>query len=189
MITTKLYYILLQKFDFLRNLTINLIKCCVCVCVFCPPPPPMAQQPSSAPGPSHYWAFTITFRHNTLGRTPLYEWSARRRDLYVTTHNTHKRQTSMPPMGFEPTIPARERPQTNALHCAATGIGKFCVYRCVFRNYILQGVCGLRQCGRYSDLLLARRSGDQIPVKATFSATVQTVPGTYPASTPGHARG
>jgi hypothetical protein len=32
----------------------------------------------------------------TLGRTPLDKWSARRRDLYLTTHNTHKRETSMP---------------------------------------------------------------------------------------------
>ena len=29
----------------------------------------------------------------------------------------------MPPVGFEPTIPARERPQTYALDRAATGIG------------------------------------------------------------------
>ena len=42
-------------------------------------------------------------RHSTLGRTPLDEWSARRRDLYLTTHNIHNRQTSMPPAGFEPT--------------------------------------------------------------------------------------
>ena len=33
--------------------------------------------------------FAITFiGHNTLGRTPLDEWSVRRRDLYLTTHNT-----------------------------------------------------------------------------------------------------
>jgi hypothetical protein len=37
----------------------------------------------------------MTLRHTTLGRTPLEEWSARRRDLCLTTHNTHKRQTSM----------------------------------------------------------------------------------------------
>jgi len=36
-------------------------------------------------------------RRTTVGRTPLDEWSARRRDLYLTTHNTHNRQTSMPP--------------------------------------------------------------------------------------------
>jgi hypothetical protein len=57
----------------------------------------------------------------TLGTTPLDEGSARRRDLYLTTHNIHKRQTSMPPEGFEPAIPARERPQTHALDRAATG--------------------------------------------------------------------
>ena len=57
----------------------------------------------------------------TVGRTPLSEWSARRRDLYLTTHNIHNRQTSMPPVGFEPTISAGERPQTYALDHAATG--------------------------------------------------------------------
>jgi len=46
----------------------------------------------------------------TVGRTPLDEWSARRRDLYLTTHDTHNRQISMPPVGFEPTISAGERP-------------------------------------------------------------------------------
>jgi hypothetical protein len=30
----------------------------------------------------------------------------------------------MPPAGFEPTIPAGERPQNHALHGAATGIGE-----------------------------------------------------------------
>ena len=34
---------------------------------------------------------------HTLGRTPLDGWSARRGVLYLTTHNTHKRQNSMPP--------------------------------------------------------------------------------------------
>jgi len=51
------------------------------------------------------------------------EGSARRSDLYLTTHNTHYRQTSMLPVGFEPTIPASERPQTYALDRAATGTG------------------------------------------------------------------
>ena len=35
----------------------------------------------------------ITLRHTTLGRTPLDEGSARRRDLYLTTHNTHDRHS------------------------------------------------------------------------------------------------
>ena len=51
-----------------------------------------------------------TQRRSTVGRTPLDELSVRRRDLYLTTHSTHNRQTSMPPVGFEPTIAACERP-------------------------------------------------------------------------------
>ena len=34
-------------------------------------------------------------RHTTLGRTPLDEWSAHPRDLYLTTHNTHDRAISI----------------------------------------------------------------------------------------------
>ena len=52
-----------------------------------------------------------TQRRTTVGRTPLDEWAARRRHLYLTTHDTHNRQISMPPVGFEPTISAGERPQ------------------------------------------------------------------------------
>ena len=63
-------------------------------------------------------------KHDTLGRTPQDRWSARRTALYLTTHNTHRRQTSMPPAGFEPAIPASERLQTHALDRAATGIGQ-----------------------------------------------------------------
>ena len=57
----------------------------------------MIQQLPSGPRPPHCREFIITLRHKTLGRTPLDEWSARRRDLYLTTHNTHNKQTSMPP--------------------------------------------------------------------------------------------
>jgi len=67
--------------------------------------------PGSGPGPPHFRGLTIILRHTTLSRTPLDEWSARRRDLYLTTNNTHKRQTSMPtPVGFELTDAASERP-------------------------------------------------------------------------------
>jgi hypothetical protein len=66
------------------------------------------------PRPPHYRRFTITFRRNTLGRTPLDEWSARRRDLNLTRQDIHKRQTSMPPAGFEPIMPARVRKQAHA---------------------------------------------------------------------------
>jgi len=43
----------------------------------------------------------------------------------TTTHNTHNRQTSMLPAGFEPTIPERVRPQTYALDRKDTGIGMY----------------------------------------------------------------
>ena len=49
-------------------------------------------------------------RRATVGRTPLDEWLVRRTDLYLTTHNTHNGQTSMPRVGFEPTIAAGDRP-------------------------------------------------------------------------------
>ena len=64
-----------------------------------------------------------TQRRTTVGRTPLDEWSALCRDLYLTTHNTHNRKTSMLQAGFEPTISAGERPQTYALDRAANGTG------------------------------------------------------------------
>jgi hypothetical protein len=41
-----------------------------------------------------------TKRRITVGRNLLDEWSARRRDLYLTTHKIHNRQISMPPVGF-----------------------------------------------------------------------------------------
>jgi len=64
-----------------------------------------------------------TQRRTTVGRTPLDEWSARRRDLYLTTHNNHNRQTTMPPVGFEPTISAGEQPQNYAFDRAAIRTG------------------------------------------------------------------
>ena len=60
--------------------------------------------------------FMITLTgQTTLGRTPLDESSAHRRDPYLTTHNTNNRQTSMPPARFEPAFPAIERPQIHSL--------------------------------------------------------------------------
>jgi hypothetical protein len=50
--------------------------------------------------PCHTWCATV-------GRAPLEKWSAHRRDLYLTTHNS---QTSMPPVEFEPTIAVGEQP-------------------------------------------------------------------------------
>jgi hypothetical protein len=41
---------------------------------------------------SHTHTHIQTHTAHTLGRTGLDEWSASRRDLYLATHNTHKRQ-------------------------------------------------------------------------------------------------
>jgi hypothetical protein len=58
---------------------------------------PMARQPLGGLGRTVFRGFTIThLRHTTLGRTPLDEGPARRRDLYLTTHNTHKRDIHSP---------------------------------------------------------------------------------------------
>jgi hypothetical protein len=48
-----------------------------------------------------YGRFTITLRHTTIVRTPLDEWSARLRKIYLTTHSTHKKQTSIFPVTFQ----------------------------------------------------------------------------------------
>ena len=44
----------------------------------------------------------------------------------------------MPPVGFEPTISAGERPKTYALDRAATGTGlwKYCIYLLTGKNWI-----------------------------------------------------
>ena len=60
-------------------------------------------------GPSFMRFLDHTQRRTTVGMTSLDGWSARRRDLYLRTHNTYNRQTCMPPVGFEPTISAGER--------------------------------------------------------------------------------
>jgi len=67
----------------------------------------------------------ITLRHTTLGKTPLDAWPARRGGVYLTTHNTHKSQTSMPEAEIEPKIPESERPETHAFDRTATGIGPY----------------------------------------------------------------
>ena len=45
--------------------------------------------------------------HITVGRTPLDEGSARLRNLYLTTHNTRKKETSMPPGGIRTRNPCK----------------------------------------------------------------------------------
>ena len=82
----------------------------------------LAQQPPVGHGlliheVSRSHTTTHRIRQDSSGRV----MSSSQRPL--TTHKTHNRQTDMPPVAFEPTISAGERPQTYALDRAATGTG------------------------------------------------------------------
>jgi len=65
-----------------------------------------------------HWTHTHTHSVGLL-------WASDQPDAETSTwhNNTHDRQTSIHFEGFEPTIPASERPQTHVLDRAATGIG------------------------------------------------------------------
>jgi len=81
----------------------------------------------------------IHTRTYTLGRTPLDEESARSRDLYLTTQNKHKKQTSLPSAGFEPAIPPLQWLQSYALDLATPGIGWYFNSRC--EVYTSDNIC------------------------------------------------
>jgi hypothetical protein len=92
------------------------------------------------PGPPHSWGFYIT--HNDAPKSVGHLWTSdqRRRDLYLITYTQkHKRQTSIPPVAFEPRISAGERPQTYAFERAAngTGITRFNIHK----SYVLPTQC------------------------------------------------
>jgi hypothetical protein len=65
---------------------------------------------------SHRWGFGISDKRSGWVIGPS------QRPL-LDKYNNQMRQTSMPPVGFEPAIPSSERPKTDALHRAVTGIG------------------------------------------------------------------
>jgi len=64
----------------------------------------------------------ILIGHTTLDKTPSDQSDAQ------TTHNTGKTETSSSPARIELTIPANERPQTDALDRATTGIDPIIFY-------------------------------------------------------------
>jgi len=69
--------------------------------------PPMVQQPLVTQGLHIIEAScSQSVRHTTLSRIPLAERSARREDLYLTTHNTQKRQTF--PSGIQTRNPKKQ---------------------------------------------------------------------------------
>jgi hypothetical protein len=144
--------------------------------------------------PPHSWGFLDhTQRRTTVGRTPLHGWSARRRYLYLTTHNTHNRKTSMLPVGSEPTISASELPQTYALDRAATGTGEFKVLitKKLIRTVTFKS-CGRRPLACWDRGFESRRGHGylsvvsvvccQVEVSATSWSLVQRSPTDCPAS-------
>jgi hypothetical protein len=70
------------KWEFVRR---NMIDVWVFHCATIP----------SGPGYPHFWGLTITLTRTTFDKTRLRWLSARRKDLYMTTNNTLKRQTFM----------------------------------------------------------------------------------------------
>jgi len=71
-----------------------------------------------APDNTHARAHTHTHTHTHIQTHSIDSCRrgiGRRREKYLTQHNTHKRQLSMSPAGFEPAIPASQRAQTHFL--------------------------------------------------------------------------
>ena len=89
--------------------------------------------PAAQRGP---WLLHYRQRSITVGRTPLDEWSASHRDLYLPPHNTHNRKTSMPQSGFEHAISTGERPQTQALGHAATWTGPTALTATIYMQWL-----------------------------------------------------
>ena len=90
------------------------------------PPPPMAGQPPVGQGLLN---IDSSRSHSDTPYSVELLCTSDQPDSENSTcqHPTHKRLTSMTPAVFEPTIPASQRPQTEALDRAATGIGTYII--------------------------------------------------------------
>ena len=74
---------------FTFQFSVSMLQTCLFVCLFvCF----WRDSPQRARA-SLFTRFLDHTRRTTVARTPLDEWSARRRDLYLTTYNTHDRHT------------------------------------------------------------------------------------------------
>jgi len=97
----------------------------------------------------------MTVRYAILSRIPLVEGSARPRDLYLTTHNTHETHIYAT-TGFELTNPASQRSWTHALDRVSPGVEEsHCLnvlHNCrigrqiFYRAYSLLSMSGLSVC-------------------------------------------
>jgi len=96
-----------------------------------------------------------TQRRTTVGGTPLDEWSAHRRGLYLTTHNTHNRQTSMPRRDSNPQSQETSG-RTYALDRAATRY----LHKTICSGYSLRSALPLRRYFKWlAGVLSPRRTG------------------------------
>ena len=66
----------------IKKCIVKLMFSCLFVCFW-------RNSPQWARASSFTWFLDHTQRRTTVGRNPLDKWSARRRDLYFTPHNTH----------------------------------------------------------------------------------------------------
>ena len=80
---------------------------------------PLFNSPSGS-RPPHWWGFEITLRHTTFGRTPLDEWSARRRDSYL--HNTQNSEETTG--GIRTRNPRKRAAADVTVDCAVIGNGR-----------------------------------------------------------------
>jgi hypothetical protein len=85
------------------------------------PNPPTAQQPAVDQG---LLIIDASQLHSDTSQSIRLLWTSDRPDAETSTwqDNSHNRQTSITPVGFEAAVPAIEWPQTYALDPAATGI-------------------------------------------------------------------
>ena len=115
-----------------------------------------------------------TQRRIKFGRIPLDEWSARRRDLYLTTHTTFTTDKHpCPPVRFEPTISAGERPQTYALDRAATGTGVLAPFR---PNILVQSTIYWALFRKTKDRhLVGPKAGDDEGMSTIFSSSYRAL--------------
>ena len=73
--------------------------------------------PPTGPGPHHYHTETRDTQSNSSGRaiSPTQE--------PLPDNTQHSQETSMPPTGFEPAVPASQQRQTHGFDRPATGMG------------------------------------------------------------------
>jgi hypothetical protein len=121
------------KTDLLYSISLTIFVCFVALWPDSGKWPPLTELPNHA-----------HCTHTKLGMTPLDEWSAHRRDLYLTTHNTQDRHP-FPRRDSNQQSPASEPQQSHALDRSASGISNFTYIRQKYTYFFtpMRQTCGL----------------------------------------------